>query len=176
MKISLPIYRYSNEELAELDEGQSVQTEQSKKEGKDIDIIPLYCAILGAVVVGLLGYVIMVHYRRIKEKRLIREPHDDVEYSKASAGDSGICVEVDHQQKITPGFSTKKIANCELKSQRDSTTPLKQLLTEWSRNEAATVGILIQAMKNLGRHDVLPALNVYNSAELRPLMPQSNIV
>ncbi|KAJ8320076.1 hypothetical protein KUTeg_001663 [Tegillarca granosa] len=37
------------------------------------DIIPLYCAILGAVVVGLLGYVLFKNYTRIKAK----ERHKD---------------------------------------------------------------------------------------------------
>ncbi|XP_050418854.1 tumor necrosis factor receptor superfamily member 16 isoform X1 [Patella vulgata] len=215
--ISLPIYRYPTEEFTDTDNKQSVQNDHPKSNSKQIDIIPLYCAILGAVVVGLLGYVIMVHYRRMKEKRLIREPHDDVEYSKASAGDSGICVEVEHQQKVVPvvltsstrirdlpsskrreiersflqstkdsrdwqglarelGFNTKKIANCEIKSQRDSSTPLKHLLADWGRNDSATVGVFIQAMKNLGRHDVLPTLNVHDTAELCPLVPQNNIV
>ena len=75
---------------------------QPAGEDNDIDIIPLYCAILGAVVIGLLGYVVLVHYRRMKEKRLVREPHEDVEYSKASGGDSGIYVEVEHHSKLAP--------------------------------------------------------------------------
>lgn len=61
-----------------------------------IDVIPLYCAALGAVVVGLLAYVALVHYRRMRDKRMAREPHEDVEYSKASCADSGIYVESDH--------------------------------------------------------------------------------
>ncbi|KAL8588543.1 hypothetical protein ACOMHN_058442 [Nucella lapillus] len=66
-----------------------------------IDVIPLYCAALGAVVVGLLAYVAFVHYRRMRDKRMSREPHEDVEYSKASAGgaDSGVFVDPDHHQQ-----------------------------------------------------------------------------
>ncbi|XP_076460710.1 tumor necrosis factor receptor superfamily member 16-like [Babylonia areolata] len=62
-----------------------------------VDVIPLYCVALGAVVVGLLGYVVSVHYRRMRVKRLAREPHyEDVEYSKASGADSGIFVDSEH--------------------------------------------------------------------------------
>lgn len=61
-----------------------------------IDVIPLYCAALGAVVVGLLAYVFLVHYRRMRDKRLAREPHEDVEYSKASGADSGVFADPDH--------------------------------------------------------------------------------
>lgn len=64
----------------------------------DIDVIPLYCAALGAVVVGLLAYVGFVHYRRMRDKRLSREPHEDVEYSKASGADSGVFVDPEHHQ------------------------------------------------------------------------------
>lgn len=74
-----------------------------------IDVIPLYCAALGAVVVGLLAYVAFVHYRRMRDKRMSREPHDDVEYSKASGADSGVFADPDlhhqhhHQQKYHCG-------------------------------------------------------------------------
>lgn len=74
----------------------------------EIDVIPLYCAALGAVVVGLLAYVGLVHYRRMRDKRLAREPHEDVEYSKASCADSGIFLDPDlhlHQNRYVPGES-----------------------------------------------------------------------
>lgn len=96
----VPIYSTNPGGKYHIPNEHTIQKEHKPRE-KDIDIIPLYCAILGAVVVGLLGYVILVHYRRMKEKRLVREPHEDVEYSKASGGDSGIYVEVEHQQKGT---------------------------------------------------------------------------
>ncbi|KAL5006131.1 hypothetical protein ScPMuIL_017289 [Solemya velum] len=65
------------------------------EDSDEIDIIPLYCALLGAVVVGLLGYVVFTHYRRMKEKQKHKghEPHEEVEYSKASGGDSGVYME-----------------------------------------------------------------------------------
>lgn len=64
-----------------------------KRGNSSVDFIPLYCALLGAVVLGLLIYVIYKHYQRLKEKRAGKEPHEDVEYSKTSGGDSGVYVE-----------------------------------------------------------------------------------
>ena len=63
---------------------------------KDFDAIPIYCAALGAVVVGLLGYVIFKQYSRIRDKKRhkIHDPHEHVEYSRASGiNDSGVFVE-----------------------------------------------------------------------------------
>lgn len=65
------------------------------KENKDFDVIPIYCAILGAVVLGLLGYVIFKQYTRLKNRKIFKghDLHEDVEYSKASGADSGVFVE-----------------------------------------------------------------------------------
>nr|KAG5713346.1 hypothetical protein BaRGS_024894 [Batillaria attramentaria] len=78
------------------DNGQQNAPPAHHDDDGDIDVIPLYCAALGAVVVGLLAYVAFVHYRRMRDKRLSREPHEDVEYSKASGADSGIFLDADH--------------------------------------------------------------------------------
>jgi hypothetical protein len=61
----------------------------------DGDVIPIYCSVLGLVVVGLLCYVVIKHWRRMRAKRRHKAPcsHEDVEYSKASGGDSGIFVD-----------------------------------------------------------------------------------
>lgn len=69
---------------------------------RDFDAIPIYCAALGAVVLGLLGYVFFKQYSRIKEKKRhkVHDPHDHVEYSRASGTDSGVCVDFTAQCKI----------------------------------------------------------------------------
>lgn len=74
---------------------QSVPTVYSQDDDDDSDIIPVYCSVLGLVVVGLLGYVVVKHWRRMRAKRRHKAPcnHEDVEYSKASGGDSGIFVD-----------------------------------------------------------------------------------
>lgn len=70
--------------------------EPRKEKKKEFDVIPVYCAILGAVILGLLGYVIFKQYTRLKNRKIHKgHPHDDVEYSKASGGDSGVFVEND---------------------------------------------------------------------------------
>ncbi|XP_071103435.1 tumor necrosis factor receptor superfamily member 16-like [Haliotis cracherodii] len=207
--LSVPIYSTNPGGKYHIPNEHTIQKEHKPRE-KDIDIIPLYCAILGAVVVGLLGYVILVHYRRMKEKRLVREPHEDVEYSKASGGDSGIYVEVEHQQKGTNcaivtcatrirdlpqakkrelercfsqsasqiewrglakeiGFNSRKISGFESKSKQDSVIPMRHMIQEWSKSDAATVGVLIQALKNIGRLDVLRSMHIADSTELQPL-------
>lgn len=80
-------------------------TEQpSRKATKEdeFDAIPIYCAALGAVVLGLLGYVFFKQYSRLKDKNRhkIHDPHDHVEYSRASGGtDSGVCVDFTVQCK-----------------------------------------------------------------------------
>lgn len=81
------------------------QTEQQSGKNireKDFDAIPIYCAALGAVVLGLLGYVFFKQYSRIKEKKRhkVHDPHDHVEYSRASGTDSGVCVDITVQCKI----------------------------------------------------------------------------
>ncbi|VDI48839.1 nerve growth factor receptor (TNFR superfamily member 16) [Mytilus galloprovincialis] len=65
------------------------------KDKKDFDVIPVYCAVLGAVVLGLLVYVIFKQYTRLKNRKIHKghEPHEEVEYSKASGCDSGVYVE-----------------------------------------------------------------------------------
>lgn len=69
----------------------------------DGDVIPVYCSVLGLVVVGLLGYVVIKHWRRMRAKRRHKAPcsHEDVEYSKASGGDSGIFVENESPKNYT---------------------------------------------------------------------------
>lgn len=73
----------------------------------DGNIIPVYCSALGLVVIGLLGYVIFKHWRRLRAKRRhikARDPHDDVEYSKASGADSGVFVENESPKSYTCKF------------------------------------------------------------------------
>ncbi|XP_061184607.1 tumor necrosis factor receptor superfamily member 16-like [Saccostrea echinata] len=68
----------------------------------EFDAIPIYCAALGAVVLGLLGYVFFKQYSRLKDKKRhqIHDPHDHVEYARASGGtDSGVCVDFTMQCK-----------------------------------------------------------------------------
>jgi len=66
----------------------------------DGSIIPVYCAVLGLVVIGLLAYVVFKHYTRMRSKRRHKAPysHEDVEYAKAAGGDSGVFVENDCPQ------------------------------------------------------------------------------
>lgn len=66
-------------------------------------IIPVYCAVLGLVIIGLVGYVIFTHYRRMRTKRRHKAPctHEDVEYAKASEVDSGVFIENDSSQCYT---------------------------------------------------------------------------
>lgn len=76
----------------------------------DGNIIPVYCSALGLVVIGLLGYVIFKHWRRLRAKRRhikVRDPHDDVEYSKASGADSGVFVENDSPKNYTYSLKSK---------------------------------------------------------------------
>ncbi|XP_022325103.2 tumor necrosis factor receptor superfamily member 16-like [Crassostrea virginica] len=71
---------------------------------KDFDAIPVYCAALGAVVVGLLAYVIFKQYSRIRDKKRhkIHDPHEHVEYSRASGiNDSGVFVESATYNELT---------------------------------------------------------------------------
>ncbi len=43
------------------------------KKGSQINVIPIYCAILGAVVLALVVYVIVSQNKRMKQKRLRKE-------------------------------------------------------------------------------------------------------
>ncbi|KAK3082963.1 hypothetical protein FSP39_010120 [Pinctada imbricata] len=72
-----------------------------KDDDDNFDVIPIYCSVLGAVVAGLLVYVIFKHYTRLKNKKhhKVSDPHADIEYSKASGGDSGVFVETDVHSK-----------------------------------------------------------------------------
>lgn len=81
----------------------STPTIYDQDDDDDGDIIPVYCAALGLVVVGLLGYVALKHRRRMLAKRRHKAPcaHDDIEYSKASGGDSGVFVENDSPKNYT---------------------------------------------------------------------------
>ncbi|XP_052814173.1 tumor necrosis factor receptor superfamily member 16-like [Mya arenaria] len=67
------------------------------------DIFPVYCAALVLVIVGLVGYVIYKKYQRMRSKRRQKAPcsHEDVEYSKASGGDSGVFVDNDSPKYYT---------------------------------------------------------------------------
>ena len=73
----------------------STPTVYTHDDDDDGDVIPVYCSVLGLVVVGLLCYVVIKHWRRMRAKRRHKAPcsHEDVEYSKASGGDSGIFVD-----------------------------------------------------------------------------------
>ncbi|KAH3749790.1 hypothetical protein DPMN_184303, partial [Dreissena polymorpha] len=68
-----------------------------REKDRDGDIFPLYCSALVLVVVGLVGYVIFKRYQRMRSKRQQKGPcaHEDIEYSRASGGDSGVYVEND---------------------------------------------------------------------------------
>ncbi|KAL3854601.1 hypothetical protein ACJMK2_013865, partial [Sinanodonta woodiana] len=70
---------------------------------------PNHNTYLGAVVVGLLGYVVFKNYRRMKAKARHNghDPHEDIEYSKASGGDSGVFVDADVPVKINYSPATK---------------------------------------------------------------------
>lgn len=87
----------------------STPTIYDQDDDDDGDIIPVYCAALGLVVAGLLGYAVFKHRRRMLAKRRHKAPctHDDVEYSKASGGDSGVFVENDSPKKYTYNMASK---------------------------------------------------------------------
>lgn len=78
----------------------STPTVYTTADDEDGSIIPVYCSVLGLVVIGLLVYVIVKHYRRMRTKRRHKAPcsHEDVEYAKAAGGDSGVFVEHDYPQ------------------------------------------------------------------------------
>ena len=68
---------------------------QSNVQEKRFNIIPFYCVMLGAVVVGLVAYVAGVHLRRTRSKHVRRnEVYDCVEYSKTNNP-----LKVDHEKK-----------------------------------------------------------------------------
>ncbi|KAL4217424.1 hypothetical protein ACF0H5_023874 [Mactra antiquata] len=81
----------------------STPTRYEESEDDNSNIIPVYCSVLGLVVVGLLGYVVIKHWKRMREKRRHKAPcsHEDVEYSKASGGDSGIFIENESPKNYT---------------------------------------------------------------------------
>ena len=91
------LYIYLSSFTASSDKPKATDQPLGKKiREKDFDAIPVYCAALGAVVVGLLAYVIFKQYSRIRDKKRhkIHDPHEHVEYSRASGiNDSGVFVE-----------------------------------------------------------------------------------
>ena len=87
----------------------STPTVYTDDDDDDGDIIPVYCAVLGLLVVGLLGYVIFKHWIRIRAKRSHKAPpsHEDVEYSKASGADSGVFVDSDSPKSYNCKYITR---------------------------------------------------------------------
>jgi len=75
----------------------------TRDEDDGSDIFPVYCSALVLVIVGLVAYVIYKKYQRMRNKRRMKGPcaHEDVEYSKASGGDSGVFVDGDSPKCYT---------------------------------------------------------------------------
>jgi hypothetical protein len=61
------------------------------------------------------------------------------------------------------GYNSSKIEgfqSCRGDEERcvDQVTPVRYMLLEWAENDSATIGLLVRALKNIGRQDVLKVL------------------
>ncbi|CAI9719777.1 tumor necrosis factor receptor superfamily member 16-like [Octopus vulgaris] len=95
----------------------------SRYEETRIDVIPIYCALLGAVVCGLCGFAIYKHCQRQRNKRLGARDnamHEDVEYSKASGRDSGIVYD---DSGIKTCYNQKQMAPLKVQNNKESLIP-----------------------------------------------------
>ncbi|XP_066264421.1 tumor necrosis factor receptor superfamily member 16-like [Branchiostoma lanceolatum] len=166
------------------------------KDASGQNIIPVYCSIMGAVVVGLIVYVAVKRWktcRRPQGSKSAPQPHD-LEAQKSQNNDSGVCVE----PCTTP--SSGKIRVSELSSNRirdlvftlslqhpvnwrhlaaelgydiaaidefeqgnnNGPGAAKAFLVHWSRMENATVDNLCDALRAIGRQDVIELLQECN--------------
>ena len=56
------------------------------------------------------------------------------------------------------GFTAARIGELDQMASEDGCQPSRYMLAEWSRNDNATVGVLVKTLRKLGRTDVIPAL------------------
>ncbi|XP_013381112.1 tumor necrosis factor receptor superfamily member 16 [Lingula anatina] len=172
------------------------------------DIIPLYCAVLGLLVIGLLAYVVVKQWQRNAAHRANKlnttgvtpssirvDPTCQIQVPPSSHGsDSGVFLDSDGKpvtstmkvRDLPPnkkkeievrlhhkrggrgdwtglarelGYTKSRITSLESHACRENHVPARYLLLEWSKNDSATVGMLVRALKSIGRHDVVKVLN-----------------
>ena len=112
----------------------------------------MYCSALGLVVIGLLGYVIFKHWRRLRAKRRhikVRDPHDDVEYSKASGADSGVFVENDSPKNYTCKLLNSLLFCCYSVLNSFTFRYLEQHYQTFSRNGVYGKNVHVELYSNL---------------------------
>ncbi|GAB1600657.1 tumor necrosis factor receptor superfamily member 16-like [Argonauta hians] len=105
-----------------------------------IDVIPIYCALLGAVVCGLWAFAIYKHCQRQRNKRLCARDntmHEDVEYSKASGRDSGIIYD---DSGIKTCYNQKQMVHSKGQNNKESLLP--GLLSEISLSPVTSQNVI----------------------------------
>ena len=70
------------------------------------------------------------------------------------------------------GYNNSQIASIEVRSQQEGQTALRFLLLDYSRQEDATVGHLVDALRDIGREDAVQSLY----GELRDYAPPPRYV
>ncbi|XP_064646883.1 tumor necrosis factor receptor superfamily member 16-like [Lineus longissimus] len=163
--------------------------EESSNTGAEL--IPLYCAIMGLVVVALLAYAVYKHWKLRGKKR--RAAYLEKEAAKRTGSDSGVYLDQDNKlynsgtkiRDLPPakkkelevvlttekegqnwthlakelGYNSSKIEDFRrTDEERGMETPVRYMLVEWAENDSATIGLLVRALKNIGRQDVLKVL------------------
>ena len=56
------------------------------------------------------------------------------------------------------GYNTSKIASFEVRAEQDQHTPIRYMLLEWGKSDSATVGVLVHALRHIGRRDIAKVL------------------
>ncbi|XP_074660809.1 tumor necrosis factor receptor superfamily member 16-like [Tubulanus polymorphus] len=165
-----------------------VFAEDTQRSNKGAELIPLYCVIMGLIVVALLAYAIYKHWQ-LRGKKRRAQYEKEQQHNKST--DSGVYIDMDSKnlnstkvrdlsqikKKELEVYLTKdhdgqnwthlaselgynsQIEAFKKRGYEENHMPVRYLLLEWGENDDATVGILVKALRTIGRQDVVKIIH-----------------